>query len=180
MFMRRLTKRSRIVLCLSTVALAAGIATALVLPASATPSVNATTTLLASGTINRSSDILFREGTNTVVAKNTFAAGGSSGWHSHPGGAIVVVAQGTVTIYTARRDHDDDGQRAAADDKQRGANCDVKTYTQGQSFFERPGDVQDGVTQGTTEVVVYVMFPSVPAIGSPRDDRPDPGVCPGV
>lgn len=161
--MRKLTKRGSAVLGLSTVALAGGIAMAIVLPASATPSVNATSTLLARGTINSSTAVLFRGGTDTVVARNSFAPGGSSGWHSHPGGAIVVVAQGTATLYTAR-----------------GATCDVKTYTQGQSFFERPGAVQDAVTQGTTDFVAYVMFPSVPASGPTRGDQPDPGVCPGV
>ncbi|MEP6853698.1 MAG: hypothetical protein ABJA87_13740 [bacterium] len=58
--MRKLTKRGGVVLRLSTVAVAGGIAMAMVLPASATPSVNATTTLLARGTIDSSRAILFR------------------------------------------------------------------------------------------------------------------------
>ena len=95
--------------------------------------------------------------------EHPFDPGGSSGWHSHPGGAIVVVQQGQFTLYKAV-----------------GATCDAHVYTAGQAFFERPTDVQDGVNTGTTEGVVYVTFPSVPASGSARDDQPDPGVCPGV
>ncbi len=159
---RKPTKRA-IVLAISTVSLSAAIAVAMVLPGLATPAINATSTVLARGTIRSSISVPFLGGTDVVVAVNTFDPGGSSGWHSHPGGAIVVVQQGQLTLYKAVGD-----------------TCKVKTYTAGQSFFERPTDVQDGVNEGTTDVVAYVTFPSVPAGGSPRIDRPDPGVCPGV
>ena len=40
--------------------------------------------------------------------------GGSSGWHSHPGGAIIIVQQGTPTIYHAVDKH-----------------CETTTYNRG-------------------------------------------------
>ena len=149
-------------LAVSTLVASAVVVVATALPGSATPPIGAKTTPLASGTFGSSRGILFRGGANVVVVQNTFDPGGSSGWHSHPGGAIVVVQQGQITLFKAV-----------------GANCNVHTYTAGQAFFERPADVQDAVNTGTTEAVTYVTFPGVPASG-PRDDQPDPGVCPGV
>ena len=87
--MRRPTKRA-IVLAISAVSLSAAIAVAMVLPGLATPAINATSTVLARGTIRSSISVPFLGGTDVVVAVNTFDPGGSSGWHSHPGGAIVV------------------------------------------------------------------------------------------
>ena len=99
-----------------------------------------------------------------VVAVNTFEVGGSSGWHMHPGGAIVVVQQGEITLYHSVGNH-----------------CDSTRYTQGQSFVERPSDVQNGVNTGSIQTIVYVLFPGVPVGGSPRIDvATDPGTCPGV
>src|SRR5215469_17783903 len=37
--------------------------------------------------------------TDTVVMTTTIAPGGSTGWHSHPGPAFIVVTQGTLTVY---------------------------------------------------------------------------------
>jgi quercetin dioxygenase-like cupin family protein len=156
------TKRA-VILGVSAVALTAAITLTTMLPGSATPSSNVTTTTLGRGTIGSSIGVAFKGGTDVVVVQNTFTPGGSSGWHSHPGGAIVVVQQGELTLYKAV-----------------GNTCSVTTYTQGQSFFERPSDVQDGVNQGTTDAVAFVTFPGVPAGGSARVDQPDPGVCPGV
>ena len=37
--------------------------------------------------------------TDTVVMTTTIAPGGSTGWHSHPGPAFIVVTSGTITLY---------------------------------------------------------------------------------
>jgi len=160
--MRKPTRRT-VGLAVSVLVLSGVVGAITSLPGSATPANNLTSTVLARGTIGSSSAVLFRGDTDVVVAKNTFAAGGSSGWHSHPGGAIVVVQQGQLTLYKAVGD-----------------TCSVHTYTVGQSFLERPTDVQDGVNEGTSETIAFVTFPSVPAGGPARIDQPDPGVCPGV
>ena len=163
------TKRG-VGLALLTLAIGLGIVAVTILPGGATPAVNSTSTPLARGTDQSNGTLALKRGTDVVVVMNTFAAatattpGGSSGWHSHPGGAIVVVAQGEITIYRSV-----------------GSVCDAKTYTAGQSFVERPNDVQDGVNTGSVETIVYVTFPGVPAGGSPRIDVPtDPGTCPGI
>ena len=40
-----------------------------------------------------------KDPTDTVVTTTTITPGGSTGWHSHPGPAFIVVTQGTLTIY---------------------------------------------------------------------------------
>jgi len=126
--------------------------------ASATPPIGATTVVLAQGTNGAATAIPVNADADVVMAMNTFPPGSSSGWHSHPGGALVVVQSGQITLYRSR-----------------GSHCTSTTYTAGQSFFERPSDVQNGVNEGTTTTVVYVTFPGVPVGGSARIDRPDPG-----
>ncbi|TMK17509.1 MAG: cupin domain-containing protein [Actinobacteria bacterium] len=157
-------------LALLTLAIGLAIVAVTILPGAATPAVNLTSTTLARGTDQSNGTLTFQRGTDVVVVMNTFAAAtattppGSSGWHSHPGGAIVVVAQGEITLYRSV-----------------GGHCDATTYTAGRSFLERPNDVQDGVNTGSIDTIVYVTFPGVPAGGSPRIDVPtDPGTCPGI
>jgi len=127
-------------------------------PGAATPATGVATSLLARATVDRPAGIPFDRGTDVVMAVNTFDPGGSSGWHSHPGGAIVLVKQGELTLYRSFGNH-----------------CEATTYRAGEAFFERPSDVQNGVNQGTTTTIAYVTFPSVPAGGPSRIDQPDPG-----
>lgn len=53
--------------------------------------------------------------TDVVVQTFTFAPGGSSGWHTHPGFVLVVVESGTVTAQVG---------------------CSIETHSAGQSFVE--------------------------------------------
>jgi quercetin dioxygenase-like cupin family protein len=94
------------------------------------------------------------------MAQITVDPGGSSGWHSHPGGAIVVVKTGTLTVYEST-----------------GNKCDTTTYQAGQAFVERPGEVDDVFNTGTAPYVLLVTFPRVPQGDSPRTDESDPGTC---
>jgi len=130
-------------------------------PGAATPSSGVTGKTLARGTDQSPGTIPIKQGMDVVVATNTFAPGGSSGWHSHPGGAIVVVMSGQLTDYNSI-----------------GGNCVATTYTAGQAFVERPGVLQLAVNNGTTDTVVYVTFPSVPAGAPSRTDEPAPADCP--
>jgi quercetin dioxygenase-like cupin family protein len=97
------------------------------------------------------------------MAQITVDPGGSSGWHSHPGGAIIIVQQGSLIVHQPV-----DGQ------------CQTATYSAGQAFIERPGEVDDVTNTGTVPYVLYVTFPRVPQGDSPRTDQPDPGTCPGL
>jgi quercetin dioxygenase-like cupin family protein len=126
--------------------------------ASATDAAGVTTDPLARGTNSQSLAIPLQGNTDVVVVRNTFAVGGTSGWHSHPGGALVTMVSGQLTLYRAF-----------------GAHCTSTLYTAGQAFFERPSDVQNGVNEGTIPAVAIVTFPGVPVGGLARIDRPDPG-----
>jgi quercetin dioxygenase-like cupin family protein len=132
-------------------------------PGAATPSAGFTSQLLGRGTYVSHGSLPLGQGLDIVVSKITVVPGGSSGWHSHPGGAIVIVQQGELTIYASVGNH-----------------CDITKYTHGQSFVERPGDVVDAVNTGSTNFILFVTFPGVPVGGSSRIDQPNPGTCPGV
>jgi quercetin dioxygenase-like cupin family protein len=74
---------------------------------------------LAEGVKSEVGGILVRteEAVDVVTAEVTFEmGGGSAGWHSHPGPVFVVVKSGTLTVW------DED--------------CTMKTYSQGDAFFE--------------------------------------------
>jgi quercetin dioxygenase-like cupin family protein len=97
------------------------------------------------------------------MAEITVQPGGSSGWHAHPGGAIIVVKQGTLTVYAAQ-----------------GSQCQTSTYGAGEAFIERPGEVDQVVNTGTIPYILFVTFPRVPQGASARDDKDDPGTCQGL
>ncbi len=132
-------------------------------PGEATPSSGVTNMALARGTDVSGGTIPLQEGTDVVVSQISIQPRGSSGWHMHPGGAIVVVKQGEVTVY---RSH--------------GSQCEATTYTAGQAFIERPGEVHDAFNSGSVLYVAYVTYPRVSPGGATRIDMPDPGTCPGL
>ncbi|HET7420954.1 MAG TPA: cupin domain-containing protein [Candidatus Dormibacteraeota bacterium] len=129
----------------------------------ATPPSGLTNLPLARGTDQSDGTIPIQAGTDIVVVQITVVPGGSSGWHSHPGGAIIVVKQGELTV-----------------NKSVGSQCETSTYSAGQAFIERAGEVDDVVNTGAIPYVLLVTFPRVPPGGSARIDMPDPGTCPGL
>ena len=128
----------------------------------ATPPSQLTQVLLTRGTNVSNGTIPLHVGTDVAMAQITVEPGGSSGWHSHPGGAIIVVKEGTLTVYESI-----------------GNQCEVNTYTAGQAFIERPGEVDQVVNNGASRYVLLVTFPDVPPGQLPRTDVPNPGTCPG-
>ena len=104
----------------------------------------------------------------TVVQKITIAPGGHTGWHSHPGPVVVVIAQGTMSFY----DGDD-------------PTCTRVTYTAGQAFVDSgQGHVHIARNEGFVNLVllatyfdVPVVDPAVPGSGAFRIDAPNPGNC---
>ncbi|MFL6452217.1 MAG: cupin domain-containing protein [Bryobacteraceae bacterium] len=107
--------------------------------------------------------IPLQAGTDIAMAQITVDPGGSAGWHSHPGGAIVVVKAGTLSVYRSL-----------------GGQCQTETRSAGEAFIERPGEVDNVFNAGSTPYVLFVTFPRVPQGESPRIDEPDPGTCPGL
>jgi quercetin dioxygenase-like cupin family protein len=128
--------------------------------AQATPSSGLTNVTLARGTNLSNGTIPLQVGNDVVMAQITVQPGGSSGWHSHPGGAIIVVKEGSLTVYRSL-----------------GSQCETTTYGAGQAFIERPGEVDQVINLGSIPYILYVTFPRVPQGVSPRTDEPDPGTC---
>ena len=132
-------------------------------PGGATPPSGLTSVLLARGTQVTEGTIPLQFGTDIAMVQITVVPGGSSGWHSHPGGAIIIVKQGTETVHQSV-----------------GSQCQIETRSAGDAFIERPGEVDQVVNTGTVDVINMVTFPRVPPGGATRIDQPDPGTCPGL
>ena len=138
------------------------------IPGAATPSVGFSSQPLGRGTLASHGTLPLRQGLDIVAVKVTLSHGGSSGWHSHPGGGITIVVQGEVTVYAP----------AGNSDGEQEGSCAIARYTQGQAFIERPGEVVDAVNTGSTDTIMVVTFPGVPVGGASRIDHPNPGTCP--
>ena len=101
-------------------------------------------------------------GAEFAVQQVTIAPGGTTGWHTHPGPALVLVKSGEFTLY--------DG-----DDK----DCHGTTYKAGQSFVDAGfGHVHVGRNEGASNVEFYVVYLAPAPAGQPlRIDAPSPGNC---
>ena len=83
---------------------------------------------------------------DVVVQHFIQAPGGQSGWHLHPGPAILVVKSGELAVDQV--------------------DCTSTTYSAGQVVVEPGGDIHRARNAGTTNVEFWVTFLDVPA-GSP-------------
>ncbi len=104
-----------------------------------------------------------RGAVDVVTQQITIAAGGSTGWHGHPGPVLVTIKSGAMTIVYAN------------------AACAGRTYTAGQSFLDRGDEtVHNAHNLGSAPLEIWATY-LVP--GSPgaafRIDSPDPGTCTG-
>jgi quercetin dioxygenase-like cupin family protein len=95
-----------------------------------------------------------------VVSELSFAPGGFTGWHSHPGKVIVGVARGSITLY-----------RASDPD------CAGTTYHAGDVFIERGHAVHEARNEGTVAAVVNATFLNVAPGASSRIDEAQPANC---
>ena len=142
--------------------LAAGLMTAS--PAQATPPAGVTAEILGSGTTlggfkihTGGIKVGSRQAAGFTVAHLTFAPGGTTGWHVHPGPVLVIVKSGTLTKYSA--------------------DCTAHTYTAGQAFVEKgPRDENMVRNNGPVPAETIVTFITPP--GAPiREDAPAPPGC---
>jgi hypothetical protein len=120
--------------------------------------------ILARGTLDGHFKLKLHKSSNqgdVAVQQVTLAPGGSTGWHTHPGPAVVIVKSGSFTLYDA---HDD--------------TCTGTPYSAGQVFVDSGyGHVHIGRNEGATNTELYVTYLDVPAGAAPRIDAPDPGLC---
>ena len=149
-------------LALTALGLAAGVLTGS--PARATPPAGVTPEILGSGTTLAGFKIHVdgikvesKTAVGFTVEHLTFAPGGTTGWHVHPGPALIIVKAGAVTNYSA--------------------DCTAQTYTAGQAFVEHgPTDEHMVRNNGSVPAETIVTFITLP--GAPiRDDAPPPPGC---
>ena len=170
--------RTRIVAAIGFAAVAALVATLIVVPALATPASGVTTSIIAVGhfaDINATTktDIDPADPTNfwqarintkgvsdLHVLQNTITPGGTFGWHSHPGPSLVIVKSGTATFYMG-------------DDP----TCTANVVPAGSGFVDNGHDIHVVRNEGTVDLVTVVVS-LVPAGFARRIDEPSPGNCP--
>lgn len=135
----------------------------------ATPGVRVTSTLFATGSFDEidaktlsskwQARISTKGPSDLHILENRIAAGGTFGWHSHPGPSLVIVKSGALTLYQG-------------DDP----DCTPRVVPAGSGFVDNGGDVHVVRNEGSIETVVYVAS-LVPAGATRRIDEPSPGNC---
>ena len=98
---------------------------------------------------------------DVYVQSNVWAAGGTTGWHTHPGHSLIIVTAGTITAYEG-------------DDP----TCTPRVYSQGMGFVDPGGHHvhvlrNEGSIEARTTTVQLI-----PAAAARRIDVPAPGNCP--
>jgi hypothetical protein len=105
--------------------------------------------------------IVVQEPSDVYVISNTVAAGGYSGWHTHPGPSVVLVKSGTATVY----DGDD-------------PTCTPVRHPAGTGCIDAGGGHVHMVRNEGAEQLVTVAFQIIPAGGNRRIGAASPGYCP--
>ena len=97
----------------------------------------------------------------TVIQQVVIAPGGHTGWHSHPGPAVVLIKSGEMSFY----DSED-------------PTCTARTYSAGEAFIDSgQGHVHIARNEGSVNLEVWVTYFDVPTGGAFRIDAPNPGNC---
>jgi quercetin dioxygenase-like cupin family protein len=124
----------------------------------ATPPFNFTGTPIARGTTPDRFKIKLQDSSSpgdAAILQVTQGPGGHSGWHAHPGPAVVIVKSGELTIDEAR-------------------HCSSRTYTAGQVAIEPAGRVHLARNTGTGTLELWIAFLDVPVGAQTRIDASDP------
>ncbi len=89
---------------------------------------------------------------DVVIQKFVLAPGGQSGWHLHPGPAVVTIKSGELTLDQA--------------------NCSKATYSGGKVVVEPTGAVHRVRNLAATDLEFWVTFLDIP-VGSPQRLEPE-------
>ena len=97
---------------------------------------------------------------DVYVQSNVWVAGGSTGWHTHPGHSLIIVTAGTVTTYEG-------------DDPE----CSPHVYTVGMGIVDPGGDHVHIIRNEDTVEARTITVQTIPADAVRRIDVADPGHC---
>jgi hypothetical protein len=98
---------------------------------------------------------------DVYVVDNKFAAGATSGWHSHPGPSLILVVSGTVTNYTS-------------DDP----TCTPHVYPAGSGFIDQGGDHLHMLRNETGAAAATIAVQILPKDALRKVDATPPANCP--
>lgn len=99
--------------------------------------------------------------TDVLVQELTVPPGRTTGWHSHPGPAIVVIESGTFTVRSVHGDA-----------------CVTDVYGAGDAFVDPGrGFVHEGSNRGDVPVAVTVTYLLPRMTASPRTSAAAPALC---
>ena len=102
-----------------------------------------------------------KDASDVIVQNLSFAPGGHTGWHSHPGPAVVTIKTGALTYYEGS------------------GPCVGRVYPAGTAFLDPGmGHVHIARNEGTQPAETTVVYFGVPAGAAPRINVPAPGNCP--
>ena len=97
---------------------------------------------------------------DVYVGSNTWAPGGHSGWHTHPGPSLITVKAGTATVY-------------AGDDP----TCTPRVYPTGSGFIDQADGHVHLLRNEDSVDLVTVAVQIIPAGAERQINAPDPGHC---
>ena len=104
-----------------------------------------------------------KDSAQVIVQNVTVEPGAQTGWHSHHGPVVVVVAAGTMTLYQA-------------DDP----SCSGETFTVGEAFVDPgQGNTHNARNEGTDGVSLYATYFDVPVGLGPAIPAANPSTCSG-
>jgi hypothetical protein len=95
------------------------------------------------------------------VQQNTWQAGGTTGWHSHPGHSLIIITSGTVTDYESDDPH-----------------CQPHTYSAGMTFVDSGGDHVHMIRNETGAIATGFAVQLIPSGANRRIDADAPATCP--
>jgi quercetin dioxygenase-like cupin family protein len=104
-----------------------------------------------------------KDSEDVIVQNVTIDVGATTGWHSHHGPVVVVVAAGTMTLYQGND-----------------PSCTPHVFTTGQVFVDPgQGNVHIARNEGATSVQLLATYFDVPPGAGPAIAHPNPGNCTG-
>jgi hypothetical protein len=123
-------------------------------------------------------EIQAKENTDIAMSTVVVGAGGTSGWHSHPGPVLVIVKTGAITFYRAGG-HSGLGFDDAANNGN-APTCTRTVYPAGSAFVEvpAPGHVMLARNEGTVEATVSATYFAPPGAALRIDQSAPGGNCP--
>ena len=131
--------------------------------------------ILARGTPGGDFEITLKDSPtpgDVIVQQVIIAPGGSTGWHTHPGPAVVIVKSGSLTLY------DSDDPTCTGTTYSVAMNSAGPASPVGKVFVDPGyGHAHIGRNEGRTKTELYVTYLDVPAGAAPRIDVPNPGHC---